>query len=428
MDRHWQRDLEGEAERIALRLPEGMRRIFTQSYLCTAKTTVQETADGGIFIVTGDIPAMWLRDSAAQVHHYLPAAAKYDSVYQFIRAVLSRQFFYIEMDPYANAFNAGPTGQHWDRGDRCGQTDWEWERKYETDSLCYPVDLAYQLWKITGRTQHLTESVHRGLKRILEVFRTEQRHRECSEYRFERDTDRSLDTLSCKGLGAPVGYTGMTWSGFRCSDDSCVYGYNIPANMYAAVSMDRTAEMAEILFGDAQLARDAHGLSEEIRHGIQTYGIVRHPVFGDIYAYETDGLGHHLLMDDAGVPGLLSIPYIGYCAPDDPLYLNTRRFVLSRENPYYYEGTVLSGLGSPHSEEGTVWPMGVIMQGMTLTDREDPRPFIRAVAAADDGTGHVHESVHKDDASRYSRAWFAWGDSLYAELILKASDNNWIDR
>lgn len=209
MTADWFEALKQEAERLAVQMPAKLQESFTKCYLNTAETTVQTLPDGSTFIITGDIPAMWLRDSAAQVHHYLPMAARSDVVYKFVSSVLAKQFFYIAMDPYGNAFNAGSTGAHY-APDHSGQTDWQWERKYEVDSLCFPVDLAWQLWKETGRTEHLTDAVHRGAAGIVKIWRLEQHHEEQSGYRFERDATRPTETLARGGLGTPVAYTGMT--------------------------------------------------------------------------------------------------------------------------------------------------------------------------------------------------------------------------
>lgn len=418
MTADWFEALKQEAERLAVQMPAKLQESFTKCYLNTAETTVQTLPDGSTFIITGDIPAMWLRDSAAQVHHYLPMAARSNAVYKFVSSVLAKQFFYIAMDPYGNAFNAGPTGAHY-APDRSGQTEWQWERKYEVDSLCFPVDLAWQLWKATGRTEHLTDAVHRGAAGIVKIWLLEQHHEEQSGYRFERDTTRPTETLARGGLGTPVAYTGMTWSAFRCSDDACTYGYNIPANMYAAVVLDYMAEIADMVWHDEALSAEAAALGKEIRDGIEKYGTVDDSEFGRMYVYEADGLGHQLLMDDAGVPGLLSAPYYGYCDKTDPVYRSTRRFSLSPRNPFFYTGKALSGLGSPHSKPDFVWPMGIIMQGFTVQPEENLCAILDMVAHAGDGTDYVHESVHKDDPSRYTRPWFAWVNSLYSELLIK---------
>ncbi|WP_420869593.1 glycoside hydrolase family 125 protein [Cohnella ginsengisoli] len=394
-----------------------LARIFQNALLNTLQTTVRRMEDGTTFVITGDIPAMWLRDSAAQVRPFLALAAEAPELADMIEGLVRRQMDCILQDPYANAFNDGPTGKgHQD--DRTEMSPWLWERKYEIDSLCYPVQLAYLQWKNTGRTAHLTPSFAEAARRILAVWRTEQHHESQSPYRFERTDCPPTDTLTRDGRGAPVGYTGMTWSGFRPSDDACAYGYLVPANMFAVVALRQLAEMAREVLGDERLAEEADALLSEIDEGIRAHAIVEHPQHGRIFAYETDGLGAHGLMDDANVPSLLSIPYLGYVSAEDPVYANTRRFVLSSANPYYYEGTAARGIGSPHTPEGYVWPIALAMQGLTATDRTEKLRLLLLMADTDAGTEMMHEGFSADDPTVYSRPWFSWANMMFCELLM----------
>lgn len=220
------------------------------------------------------------------------------------------------------------------------------------------------------------------------------------------------------GKGAEVAYTGMTWSGFRPSDDACAYGYLIPSNMFAVVVLGYLAEICRDVLRDSELEAEAEKLADEIRHGIESYGVVDHPEYGNIYAYETDGKGNHLLMDDANVPSLLSIPYLGYTSADDPIYQNTRRFVLSHANPYYYQGTASAGVGSPHTPDRYIWPIALAIQGLTTTDREEKLRLLRLMAETDAGTGMMHEGFLVDDPTRYTRPWFSWANMMFCELMM----------
>jgi hypothetical protein len=220
------------------------------------------------------------------------------------------------------------------------------------------------------------------------------------------------------GKGMPVNFTGMTWAGFRPSDDACRFGYNIPGNAFAVVTLREMAQMAEIVFHDRVLQKKAMDLAEEIDYGIQTYGVIDHPRHGRIFAYETDGFGHYHLMDDANVPSLLSLPYLGYCAKDDPLYRATRRFVLSQDNPYYYAGKRAAGIGSPHTPDRHVWPISLVMQALTSDDEQEIATVLQTLTTCDGGTGFMHESFHVDDPGQYTRAWFAWANSLFGELVV----------
>ena len=304
--------------------------------------------DGTTFVVTGDIPAMWLRDSSAQVRPYVPLAAQDAEVRRMIKGLVQRQASYILIDAYANAFNCEPNG-HGHRRDRPRQGPWIWERKYELDSLCYPIQLLHDYWEATGDTSVFDDLMLRMLRRVLQVMRIEQQHAHSSSYTFVRKTLVASDTLANGGKGTPTGYTGMVWSGFRPSDDACTFGYLIPANMFAVVVLEYVAHFSRAFYNDMEMAAEAASLREEIDRGIQQYGIVTHPRHGEIYAYEVDGLGNHVLMDDANVPSLLSIPYLGYRRHDDPLYLQTRQFLLSADNPFFFSGLHARGIGSPHT-------------------------------------------------------------------------------
>ena len=393
--------------------------IFEGTFRNSLDTSVTLEADGTTFVATGDIPAMWLRDSAAQVRPYVSLAAEEVAIRTLVRGLIRRTARYVNLDPYANAFNVAPNGNG-HQSDQTDMTPWTWERKWELDSLCYPVLLLRDWWEATRDTSAFDEDVHRMLRSIVDTMRTEQRHAERSTYRFRR-TEHAYpnDNLSDGGRGAPVGETGMMWVGFRPSDDACTYQFHVPSNMFAAAILPDLAAFARDQFGDTALARDAVGLADEISAGIEEHAVVEHPQFGRIYAYETDGLGNHVLMDDANVPSLLSIPYLGYRAADDPVYLATRAFVLSAENPYLYAGRFATGVGSPHTPIRHAWPIGISMQALTATDPAEVEALLTSLATTTAGTGLMHESFDVDDPSRFTRPWFGWANSLFAEAVLR---------
>lgn len=390
---------------------------FEAAYGDTLRRTVQPQPDGTAFVVTGDIPAMWLRDSSAQLAPYLHVAGDHAEVADLLVSVNRRQLDQVARDPYANAFNAGPTGAG-HAGDRTEQSPWVWERKYEIDSLCAPLQLAADIRRSTGRTDHLDERYRAAARATIALWRTEQDHEARSPYRFERDDCPPSDTLVRDGRGSPTAVTGMSWSGFRPSDDACRYGYLVPGNAFASVVLADVADAADAVLGDPDLAREARSLRADLERGIAEHGVVEVAGHGAIYAYEVDGLGGVLLMDDANVPSLLSLPYLGWCSPEDPLYLATRAFVLSPDNPTYLVGTAARGLGSPHTPPDHIWPIGLALEGLTTSDDAERARLLDTLLATDAGTGSTHESFHKDDPARFTRDWFSWADAMFCELVL----------
>ncbi|HEM3462643.1 TPA: glycoside hydrolase family 125 protein [Streptococcus suis] len=396
--------------------------VFERCYTDTLDRTISQLEDGTTFVLTGDIPAMWLRDSTAQVKPYLALAGKDETLRQMIVGLVERQMAFILMDPYANAFNQAANG----RGHQTDHTQmgpWIWERKYEVDSLCYPLQLAYLLWKATGETSHFNQTFFGAAEKIVQLWKLEQHH-ENSPYSFERDTDRLEDTLTHQGKGAPCAYTGMTWSGFRPSDDACIYPYLIPSNMFAVVVLGYLGEIAELFASEefSDLAEGARQLAQEIDQGIRTFGLTKNQAGETIFAYEVDGLGNQSIMDDPNVPSLLAAPYLGYCSKDDPIYLATRRTILSQENPYYYEGDYAAGLGSSHTFYRYIWPIALAIQGLTTDDKEEKARLLDTMVACDGGTGLMHESFHVDDPTLYSREWFSWANMMFCELVLDYYD------
>lgn len=392
--------------------------LFASCYLNTLETTVEPLDDGTTFVVTGDIPAMWLRDSTAQIMPYVPLAACDEDVGRLVRGLIHRQASYIHVDAYANAFNRSPIGPG-TPGDVPEPDPWVWERKFELDSLCYPLALCHAYWAATKDAAAFDAPVYEMVWSIVRHLRREQDHDHASPYTFERPHPWApYDTLPFRGHGTRTNWTGMVWSGFRPSDDACTFGYLIPANMFAVVTLGTLATLANDVFHDDELGQEATSLRADIDFGIQTYGIVEHPRCGRIYAYETDGFGNYRLMDDANVPSLLSSPYLGYRSRTDPVYRNTRRFALSAENPYHATGRVAHGIGSPHTPTGYVWPMALTIQGMTAFDQQEQVEVLRMLVESSAGTGLMHESFDPDDPSRFTRPWFAWANSLFAQFVL----------
>ncbi|WP_145317711.1 glycoside hydrolase family 125 protein [Paenibacillus xylanexedens] len=406
-------------DQVNKRMPDypELNQMFKNCFTNTMLTTIQRKEDGTTFVITGDIPAMWLRDSAAQVRPYLVLASEDEDIADMIAGLVERQLNYILLDPYANAFNETESGKGHQQ-DLTQMNDWIWERKYEIDSLAYPIQLSYLLWKNTGRTTQFNDTFRKAAKGIMQLWQVEQHHETKSPYTFQRLDAPETDTLSREGRGTETAYTGMTWSGFRPSDDRCEYGYLIPSNMFAVVALRYLQEIAETVFKDESLAASAKELEEQINKGIQDYGTVEHPEYGTIYAYETDGKGNYNLMDDANVPSLLSLPYLGYVEENDEVYQNTRRFILSSHNPYFYEGTAAAGIGSPHTPEGYIWHIALSMQGLTTEDRNEKLRLLQLILKTDADTGLTHEGFSANNPDEYTRPWFSWSNMLFSELIM----------
>jgi uncharacterized protein len=424
----WITDLVGEVERsVKERTNDRVAAVFKNCFANTLESTMTPLLDGTIFVFTGDIPAMWLRDSTTQLAPYLHFAAGSSELADLMSAVNRRQLDYILLDPYANAFNAAPNA-HGHHNDLTELSPWVWERKYEIDSLCYPIQLAHDLWQTTGRTDHLTgQQFSRAAARIIALWRIEQDHSR-SSYRFERIESSASDTLARNGLGPETEPTGMSWSGFRPSDDACRFGFNVPGNAFATTALANIEEIARDVLGDDLLAQDARSLRNEILAGIERHGVVSTEQFGEIFAYEVDGLGGVLLLDDANLPSLLSLPYLGWCAADDPRYVATRAFILSDANPTYVNGIAGRGIGSPHTPPGHIWPIALAIEGLTSIDQLDKRRILNTLVDTDAGTSLMHESFHKDDPTSFTRPWFSWANAMFCELVLDVAGLRSYDR
>ncbi|MBR1871105.1 MAG: glycoside hydrolase family 125 protein [Kiritimatiellae bacterium] len=414
-----QADARRFAEGVAAHIEDAeLAGMFTRCYLDTITRTVEYSEDGegreDSFVVTGDIPAMWLRDSCAQVWPYLEVAKTSEAMRKVLRGVLARVYRCIAIDPYANAFNKEPGHSMWE-SDLTAMKPELHERKWELDSLAYPMRLAHGYWKATGDSTPFGAEWEKTIKTILATMREQQKKGgNRTSYTFKRRTYTPYGTLA-DGIGAPAKPTGMVASAFRPSDDACILPFNIPGNIFAAHALRLAAETTRETGGDEALALDCEVLAGEMEEGVAKYGVVEHPAFGRIYAYEVDGYGARMIMDDANAPSLLSLPYLCGVKTDDAVYAATRRMVLSDANPWFFG----EGVGSPHTGEGRVWPMAVAMRALTSDCAEEIGAAIAQLKATTGGTGVMHESYKVGDAADFTRSWFAWADGLFAEAVLR---------
>ena len=400
--------------------------MFENCFPNTLDTTIKHHSNNGrpdTFVITGDINAMWLRDSTAQVWPYLPLIKEDKNLSLLIEGVINRQTKCVLIDPYANAFNFGPEGSEWQTDITAMKPELH-ERKWEVDSLCYVIRLAHGYWKVSGNTAPFDEDWNKAMKLIVKTFKEQQRKKDNGPYSFKRKTDSPHDTAQGNGSGNPVKPVGMICSVFRPSDDGSIFPFLIPSNLFAVKSLLELGEMMYVL-NDRAFASECETLAAEVTAAVLKYGIVSHKEFGSVYAYEVDGYGSSLFMDDANVPSLLSLPYIAGIDPNTPVYKNTRRMVLSNANPYYAEGKY-SGVGGPHTGKEMIWPLSYIMRAMTSKDSMEIKYCIKMLKETHAGTGFIHESFHRDNPKQFTRSWFAWANTIFGEMILKLQNQKMI--
>ena len=397
-----------------------LARLFEDCFPNTLDTTVEPGTFEGrpdTAVITGDIPAMWLRDSSAQVWPYLPLLKEDPRLRALLEGVIRRQVRCILIDPYANAFMADLSAPALE-GSRHDLTDMKQgvaERKYELDSLCYPLRLAYGYWTETGDTAPFDARWAAAMRLVIATMREQQRKNSPGPYHFQRNTRIPTETLAEKGFGNPVKPVGLVASGFRPSDDACVFPFLVPANLFAVTALHQLAEMAGKVLHDAALATEASALAAEVERTLKQHAIADTPS-GTIWAYEVDGFGSRLLMDDANVPSLLGLPYLA-SSPDAALYARTRAFVWSEHNPWFFRGTAGEGIGGPHEGSGMIWPMSQMIYALTSTDDSEIRRSLAMLKAGSAGTGFMHESYERNDVRNFTRPWFAWANTLFGELI-----------
>ncbi len=407
--------------------------MFENCYPNTLDTTVRfQRKDGkpDTSVYTGDIHAMWLRDSGAQVWPYVQLADKDPKLKEMLAGVILRQFNSIFLDPYANAFYTDTEQVGEWKDDLTDMKPGVHERKWEIDSLCYPIRLAYQYWLMTGDASVFGEEWLNAIKSILQTFKEQQKKEGLGPYKFQRCTPKASDTVMNDGWGNPVKPVGLIASMFRPSDDATIFQFLIPSNFFAVSSLRKAAEILSTVNKDEALAKECTDLANEVELALEKYATYKHPKYGEIFAFEVDGYGNQLLMDDSNVPSLLAMPYLGDIDVNNPIYQNTRKFVWSEDNPYFFKGLAGEGIGGPHVSHVSmdmIWPMSIMMKAFTSQDDEEIKHCIQMLVNTDADTGFMHESFHKDDATKFTREWFAWQNTLFGELIIKLVNEGKVD-
>ncbi|WP_111308332.1 glycoside hydrolase family 125 protein [Confluentibacter sediminis] len=401
--------------------------LFENCYPNTLDTTIDfEMIDGkpDTFVITGDIDAMWLRDSTAQVWPYMPLINKDEKLKKLIQGLINRQVKCVLLDPYANAFYKDTTKISEWKSDQTLMLPGVHERKWEIDSLCYVIRLANEYYQITKDTSIFDDDFDKSMRLIVKTFKTEQRKQNESKYVFSRETTSVIDSPPFGGTGRPVKPNGLICSMFRPSDDSTLFPYLIPSNIFAVLSLKQLETIYIKVFNNNEFARTCSQMAEEVDNAIHEFAVSEHLNFGKIYAYEVDGFGNKLFMDDANVPSLMSLAYLGAHKPQDEIYKNTRLFLLSDNNPYFLKGSYAEGQGSPHTGKSKIWPMGIILRALTSTDTNEIVKCLKMLKTTHAETGFMHEGFDKDNPTNYSRDWFAWANTLFGELIIKIHQDN----
>ena len=394
--------------------------LFENCFPNTLDTTVDVEMINGkpdTYVITGDIDAMWLRDSTAQVWPYLLLVKNDKELQQLITGVINRQANCVLKDPYANAFYKDENQVSEWKSDLTKMQPGIHERKWEIDSLCYPIRLAYNYWKITGDVTPFDEHWKDAIKLTLKTFKEQQRKTDKGPYTFQRTTAWATDGVPLGGYGYPVKPVGLICSMFRPSDDATIFPFLIPSNFFAVVSLKQASTMVKQISKDDTLSNELLALATEVEKALQQHAVIDHPQYGKIYAYEINGFGSYHLMDDANVPSLLSLPYLNAVKNTNPVYINTRKMLLSANNPFFFKGKAAEGIGGPHAGMDMIWPLSIIMRGLTSKDDAEIKKCIAMLQKTHGGTGFMHESFHKDDATNFTRKWFAWANTIFGELL-----------
>ena len=405
-----------------------LAELFGNCFPNTLDTTVEPGSFEGkpdTAVITGDIAAMWLRDSSAQVWPYLPLAARDARLRSLLEGVIRRQARCLLIDPYANSFMADLSAPplKWSLKDETDMKPGVGERKYELDSLCYPIRLAHGFWKQTGSTAPFDARWHDAMRLVVTTMRVQQRKDGPGPYHFQRASYAPTDSLPNGGYGNPVKPVGLIASGFRPSDDACIFPFLIPSNLFAVTSLRQLAAMSNAVLHDASLANEAEALANEVESALRQHATVSPDSSpeGTIWAYEIDGFGGRVLMDDANVPSLLALPYLE-SSPDPALYARTRAFVWSERNPWFFRGSAGEGIGGPHVGSNMIWPMSQTIYALTSQSDDEIRRTLTMLKTSSAGTGFMHESYNKDDPKNFTRAWFAWANTLFGELIARLAE------
>ncbi|KAK5121682.1 hypothetical protein LTR85_004854 [Meristemomyces frigidus] len=422
-----------------------LRRLFINAYPNTLDTAIawKGYANGSdeelTFVITGDINAMWLRDSANQMQSYLPllqASNSSDSLASLYRGVINLHARYLLIDPYCNSFQP-PVESHISpsvNGAASGDTVFPnytnssvFECKYELDSLAAFLEVSTNYYNATEDASFFKRYQWvEAIENVMAVAEnmtmpTYQPDGNVSvlSYSFTRETDRASETTENGGLGNPFNNgTGLIRSFFRPSDDATIFQGFIPANMMFAKYLESAGQIMYAIGDQDALAGRMCSLAASLRVSIEKVGIVSGGQYGQIYAFEVDGYMSQNIMDDANIPSLLAAPFFGYLDVSDPIYQNTRQLLLSANNPYFMRGPVISAIGGAHDGPGFAWPMASVVRIFTSNDEAEITQQLQEIVSSTDGLGLIHESINTFNVSDWTRQWFSWANGLFGQCIL----------
>lgn len=416
--------VESFINRVKMDIPDPeLAWLFENCFPNTLDTTIRMGMVGNkpdTFVITGDIPAMWLRDSTCQVWPYLSLAKEEEKLQTMLQGIVFRQINSILIDPYANAFLYDTNEKSQWIEDITEMRAGVHERKFEVDSLCYAVRLFHGYWKATGDSSVFDDNWEKAVGLILKVFHKQQKKDgDNPDYSFMRCSRLPHETVDNNGNGRRVKPVGLICSPFRPSDDSTLFQFLIPSNYFALRSLYNLEEIYVSLFPQHEKLQEVRALIYELKGALEVNATIIHPEAGTILAYEIDGFGSCLLEDEPNIPNLLSLPYLNCMDIADPLYQNTRKFILSENNPYFIKGKNTEGYSSPHISNNYIWHLSIIMRALTSSDKEEIKRCLGMIKSTHAGTGFMHEGFDRNNPEKYTRSWFSWANSLFGELVVK---------
>ena len=423
-----------------------LARLFENCLPNTLDTTIKwhDPDENDSFIITGDINAQWLRDSTFQLEPYHQFMKQDEKLKQLIGGAVQTQAKFVNTACYCNAFQAlEKSGIHPVKNDYTDNvsppfdSDRVFECKYEIDSPASFLRLSWQYYSHTKDDSMFTKEWMLAIGQVFRVIREQSQPSFDTKtgiwnqayYTFQRQTNTATETLALGGAGYPVNEDlDLVRSAFRPSDDTTIMQYFIPGNAMLSVELDHLAGLlkhaakAGVAGAEAYIEKAAT-FSKLIRKAVLEHGVFEHPEYGKVLAYEIDGYGGRIVMDDANVPSLLSLPLLGFMEKDDPIYVNTRKLILSKKtNPYYHEGSKLQGIGSPHTPMKNVWPMSLMVQIMTSNDEKEIEQCLEEIKTSTAGLGLMHESVNAWNTLDFSRPWFAWANAYFALTVMNVAE------